>query len=94
VKLKAEASIVSRENMKMLNKSVSQHQQKLQQENQQVLEVYNIPTIINGMVKTHTTQKEVPLRKISKASHKIMIVGDSHARGCAATLNTLLSSKL
>ena len=50
-----------------------------------------IPTIVNGIAQ-HTGNRKLFTNKNKIRKHEILILGDSHARGCAAEVKHSLSN--
>jgi hypothetical protein len=55
--------------------------------------VFSIPTIVNGSVNIPSARRNKLLQTTTKATNKIVLIGDSHIKGFAAALTTVLPSK-
>jgi hypothetical protein len=56
-------------------------------------EVFSVPTIVNGSVNIPSARRNKLLQTTTKATNKIVLIGDSHIKGLAAALTTVLPSK-
>ena len=67
-------------------------QEKLQDSQQQ--KVFNIPTLTNGTVKNSSVKVNKLPQNTVKSIHKMVLIGDSHIRGFASSLRSVLPSKV
>ena len=56
-------------------------------------EVFSIPTIVNDTVNIPSARRNKLFQTTTKATNKIVLIGDSHIKGLVAALTTVLPSK-